>query len=110
MSISPWYVGQTGEAFTIYCRYDSGQPVPLYDSNGSALTANQFTLLIKPSVGAETQGGGLFQVVDPDNGVVKYQPAGGDVQVAGTYQIAVRISDTGGPIYTDRTEWDIQAR
>lgn len=105
MPISPWYVGQTGESFTIYCRDDSNLPLPM-----AGVTASQLTLLIKPPVGAEFAGGGLFAITDSDNSIVTYQPAASDVHTAGTFQIAVEIMTTNGPIYSDRTTWTIQAR
>lgn len=111
MPISPWYVGQTGEAFTIYCRDDSSQPMPLLNADGTPMSANQLTLLIKPAVGAEFAGGGLFEVVDGYVGIVKYQPASSDVAAPGTFLIAVKVqTQSSGPIYSDRTTWTIQAR
>lgn len=111
MPISPWSVGQTGEAFTIYCRDDSSQPMQLLNADGSPMNANQLTLLIKPSVGSEIAGGGLFQIVDAYVGIVKYQPASSDVATAGTFLIAVQVqTQSSGPIYSDRTTWTIQAR
>jgi hypothetical protein len=76
------------------------------------MNANQFTLLIKPDAGGtETAGGGLFQVVDADIGLVKYQPANSDVATAGLFDIAVKIqTQSSGPIYSDRTTWHIEAR
>lgn len=112
MPISPWYVGMTGKSFTIYCRDDSGQAMPLYNADGTTMNASQFTLLIKPDAGgSEIAGGGLFQVVDPDVGLVRYQPAGSDVMTAGLFDIAVEIeTQNSGPIYSDRDTWNIEAR
>lgn len=110
MPISPWYVDMTGQCFTIFCRDDSGQPLPLYNSDGTAMTPSQFTLLIKPTSGSEAPGGGIFQVVDPDVGILRYQPAASDVQYARTVQIAVQITVTTGPIFSDEDSWVIQGR
>lgn len=106
MAISPWYVGMTGESFTIYCRTDGSGAMDL-----SNYTANNLTLMITPPNGSETPGGGLFQIINAEQGVVQYQPANSDVSVAQTCQIAVRI--TTGPnqyIYSDKTAWEILSR
>ena len=112
MPISPWYVGMTGQCFTAYCKDDSGQPFPLYNPDGTTMSANQFTLLIKPdSGGSEIAGGGLFQVVNADIGQVRYQPANSDVASPGLFDIAIEIeTQNSGPIYSDRDTWDIEAR
>lgn len=111
MPISPWYVNQTGESFTIYCRTDSGQPMPLLNNDGTPMSASQLTMLIKPAVGAEIAGGGLFSIIDAYAGIVRYQPANSDVAVAGTFQIAIEVqTQSAGPIYSDRDTWTIQAR
>src|SRR6266568_2944178 len=111
MPISPWYINQTGEAITIYCRDDSSQPMPLLNPDGMPMNASQLTLLIKPTVGPEIAGGGLFEIVDAYVGIVKYQPASSDVASPGTVLIAVKVqTQSSGPIYSDRTTWDIQAR
>ena len=106
MSISPWYVGMTGQSFTIYCRTTTGDPLPQLVT----ATANALTLLIKPSVGSEFAGGGLFQIVNADQGIVQYQPANSDVNTAGTFEIAVKVQTTNGPIYSAQTQWIISTR
>lgn len=110
MPISPWYVDMTGQSFTIYCRTDSKQPLPLYNPDGSVVQASQLVLLLKATGVSEAPGGGIFQVIDVDNGIVRYQPAGSDVQVARTWTITVQINTTSGPIYSDEDTWTVQAR
>lgn len=110
MPISPWYINMTGQSFTIYCRTDSGQAMPLYNSDGSAMNASQFALIIKPPAGPEFTGGGLFAVIDTDNGIIRYQPAASDVQYIRDLQIYVQITTTNGPIYSDEDTWSIEAR
>lgn len=110
MGISPWSVGQTGESFTIYCKKDNSIPFPLTNADGSLVDASSLTLLIKPAVGSEVRGGGLFSITDHVNGIVQYQPAGSDVQVAGSFEIAVEVQTAEGPVYSDRTTWDITSR
>lgn len=106
MSISPWYVGMTGQSFTIYCRTSANDPLPQL----ATAAANDLTLLIKPSIGSEFAGGGLFQIVNADQGIVQYQPANSDVQNAGTFEIAVKVQTANGPIYSAQTQWVISSR
>lgn len=106
MSISPWYVNMTGQSFKIYCRTGTGDPLPQL----ATAQSTDLTLLIKPSVGSEFSGGGLFQIVSATQGIVLYQPANSDVQNAGTYEIAVKVNTSNGPIYSAQTQWIISSR
>lgn len=106
MSISPWFVGMTGQSFKIYCRTGTGDPLPQL----ATATANDLTLLIQPSVGSEFTGGGLFQIVSATQGIVLYQPASSDVNTAGTFEIAIKVNTTNGPIYSAQTQWIISTR
>lgn len=106
MSVSPWYVNQTGESFTIYCRTDSGGPMNL-----SNYTASNITLMITPPNGAEVPGGGLIAIINAEQGILQYQPANSDVATAQTCQIAVRVTTgTNTYIYSDKTTWEILSR
>lgn len=106
MSISPWYVGMTGQSFKIYCRTTTKDPLPQLQT----ATANDLTLLIKPSIGSEFAGGGLFQIVNANQGIILYQPASSDVNTAGTFEIAVKVQTANGPLYSAQTEWIISTR
>lgn len=106
MSIEPWYVGMTGQSFKIYCRTSTGDPLPQL----LTATANDLTLLIKPPVGSEFAGGGLFQIINPSQGIVQYQPANSDVNTSGTFEIAVKVQTSNGPIYSAQTQWIISSR